>query len=97
MEKSKKKQIFVVYNCDEYVSRDSERLVFISTSPFKIKRFIARQIEKGEYEYTRAPENSSRRRQAKQFLEDFETLTRNEMNGSLKYGQYDYFYDGEEI
>ena len=91
-----KKQIFLVYACDLWKGRDSMRLVMASSSAAKTKRFISKQIEEDKMEYDRLGDRPPRE-EALIFRKDWDSLTRRELNSNLRYGFYDYVYDGEEI
>ncbi len=90
----KRKQIFYLLACDVWKSTASYSPVVLTTSATKLRRTIARQIELGTMEYD-APEGSTPRQQAKKFLNDWRTETRDTINSRLSYGLYDYAYDGE--
>lgn len=94
--KKSKKQIFLLYSCDEWKSTDSLRLVCATTSPTKMKMAIASMIEAGEMEYFMEEDTTDNlKKAAKRFREDWKYLTRRDLNNYLKYGFYDYAYDGE--
>ena len=93
--KTPHKQIFLLYTCDEWCSRDSQKLIMATTSVEKLKSKTAKLIEVGDFDYNN-PE-WDRSVQAKTFLKDFEKSTRTEINSLLNYGFIDYCYDGEEI
>ena len=90
-----KKQIFLLFTCDEQCSTHSQRLIMATTSPTKLKTKIAELIELGDFDYNCS--EWDRNTQAKYFKKDFETYTRTDINSLLKYGFLDYCYDGEEI
>lgn len=46
-----KKQIYTVFACDEWKSKDSMRLLMATTSVRKLKSFIVRKISQGEFDY----------------------------------------------
>lgn len=90
-----KKQIFVVHACDEWKSMDSMRLLMATTSVRRLRAFIAKKIQNGEFDYYDG--ELSRTKQVKQFREDFKTEDNYTINSRLTYGIYDYVYDGEEV
>lgn len=89
-----KKQIFIVQACDAWGSKDSMRLLLVTTSTRRLRAFIAEKIRSGEFDYNDA--EMSRAKQVKQFREDFER-DRSTIDSRLMYGTYDYVYDGEEV
>ena len=90
------KQIYTVFACDEWKSRDSMRLMMATTSVRKLKSFIVRKISDETFTYDKGNELSIPQ-QVKLFKMDFENGLRNDVNGCLHYGFLDYCYDGEEI
>lgn len=90
-----KKQIFLLYTCDEQCSTKSQRLIMATTSSTKLKNKIAKLIEIGDFDYNCS--EWDRDVQVKYFKKDFDTYTRTDINNLLKYGFLDYCYDGEEI
>lgn len=90
-----KKQIYYLHSCDEWRSSESMRLLFVGTSVTKLKMKIAREIREGNMEYDNY--TLPRAEQARRFLADFKTLTRQEINCKLTYGIYDYCHDNEEL
>lgn len=90
-----KKQIFTVFSCDEHCSRNSQKLILCVTSPRKLKTFICREIQKGHFEYNNS--EWSKEKQIEDFKKDFNNNLRHIINIKLKYGFYDYCYDGEPI
>lgn len=94
--KESKKQIFLLWSCDEWKSTDSMSLVCATTSPTKMKMAISGMIESGDMEYFTGDDTSTNpQKAAKQFREDWKEITSNTLNNSLRYGFYDYVYDGE--
>ena len=89
-------QIYTVFACDEWKSRDSMRLLMATTSIRKLKSFIVRKISDETFTYDKGNELSIPQ-QVKLFKMDFENGLRNDVNGCLHYGFLDYCYDGEEI
>ena len=89
------KQIYFVISCDEWKSYNSERLIWIGSSPQKTKRFIMDEIIEENMEYGN-PENSPEE-QAKQFFKDWDTTTRGYLNDNLRYGYFDCIYDNSEV
>lgn len=91
-----KKQIFIVSACDAWQSKDSVRLMLVTTSVRRLKSFIAKQIEDEVFEYG-SDDRLSSKKQAALFRKDFETEERRTINDQLRFGFYDYVHDGEEI
>ena len=90
-----KKQIYTIFSCDGWVSKDSMRLMMVTTSVRRLKSFIAKQIEGKVFEYC---DNSlSPKEQAALFRQDFWTRDRQTINARLRYGVCNVFYDGEYI
>lgn len=90
-----KRQIFLVYDCDEWKSTSSLQLAMATTSVRRLKSFIAKKIERGDFEYDSTEQTS--RQQAAQFRKDFDARPHDWLNSLLKFGFYDYTHDGEEI
>lgn len=90
-----KTQIYIVYSCDEWVSTSSQRLLMCTTDEEVLCSYIAKKIQSGDFEYNN-PE-WSKEEQVSDFEQDFYSSTRAIINSKLKYGYYDYCYDGEEI
>ena len=91
-----KKQIYTIFACDAWQSKDSTRLMMVTTSVRRLKSFIAKQIEDEVFEYgddDRLPP----KKEAALFRKDFEEEEQRTINDRLRYGFYDYTYDGEEI
>lgn len=91
-----KRQIFLVYDCDDWKSTDSMRLCLATTSVRRLKSFIAEKIERGDFYYD-GPDNESPAQSAKRFRKEFETEESRTLNDRLTYGFFDYTHDGEEI
>lgn len=91
-----KKQIYTVFACDEWKSKDSMRLLMATTSVRKLKSFIVRKIADETFTYDKGSELSISQ-QVKLFKIDFENALREDINNCLYYGYLDYCYDGEEI
>lgn len=89
------KQIYYVQSCDEWKSTDTMRIEMVTTSIRKLKTFIAKKIEKGDYEYCDSEMNS--KKQAAVFRSDFDNLDRYTINCKLRYASFEYVYDGEEL
>lgn len=90
-----KKQIYTLFACDGWVSKDSMRLMMVTTSVRRLKAFIAKQIENKVFEYY---DNSlSPKEQAALFRQDFETRDRQTINARLRYGICNIVYDGEDF
>lgn len=90
-----KKQIFLVFACDEWCSKKSQTLLLCTTSVRRLKTFICREIQKGNFEYNSSV--TSRLTQIEEFKHDFDECPRDVINSKLKYGYFDYCYDGEEL
>lgn len=90
------KQIYTVFACDEWKSRDSMRFLMATTSVRKLKSFIVRKIADETFTYDKGSELSIPQ-QVKLFKADFENALRADINNCLHYGFFDYCYDGEEI
>jgi hypothetical protein len=93
----KKKQIFLLYYCGDCKTFPM-KVACAATSATKIKMAIASLIKKGDMEYGDDTENIEKLKsyqQAKVFKEDWKTLTRDKINNKLRYGFYDYTYDGD--
>lgn len=88
------KQIFLFYSCDNWKSTDSMRLVCASTSPSKIKKAIIAKLNEEAMEYG-DDDNLPVKKQVQRFKDDWKNKTRDDINNSLKYGLYDYVYDGD--
>lgn len=88
------KQIFLLYSCDEWKTKDSLRLVCASTSANKIKKAIITSIKNNEMEYTDGNELSLTK-SVILFKKDWESALRDIINDRLKYGFTEYVYDGE--
>lgn len=64
------KQIFTVFACDQWKSRDSMRLLMATTSVRKLKSFIVRKIADETFTYDKGEELSISQ-QIKLFKADF--------------------------
>ncbi len=91
-----RKQIYTVFACDQWKSRDSMRLLMATTSIRKLKSFIVRKIADETFAYDKGNELSISQ-QVKLFKIDFENGLREDINNCLHYGFLDYCYDGEAI
>lgn len=91
------KQIYTVFTCDNWKSRDSMNLIFCSTSQRKLKSFIAKKIEDNTFSYNHGEEDLSKNKQVKMFKSDFDIISHDYINCNLNGGYLDYYYDGEEI
>ena len=89
------KQIFLLYTCDEHCSTHTQRLIMATTSQQKLISKISKLIEIEDLDYNNS--EWDRDIQIKEFKKDFVKCTRTEINSKLKYGFFDYCYDGEEI
>lgn len=90
-----RKQIFMVWSCDDWQSRDSMRLLMATLSTRKLRSFIAARIEDDTFGYE--DDEIPKKRQVERFKFDFDNGLREVINGRLHNGCYDYCYDGEEI
>ena len=90
-----KRQIFLVFDCDGWTRIDSMRLVLVTTSPRRLKSFVADKIERGDFKY--AGSGNTPRQKAASFKKDFGIHTRDWLNSMLEYGFMSCEYDGEEI
>lgn len=88
-----KQQIYLVYSCDEWKSTANMHLILATTSADRVRDFIAGKIQCGEMQY----KYSDCMEAANAFYDDWATVPRYDINGSLEYGLVDYVYDGEEI
>ena len=105
------KQIYYLHSCNEWKEHSSMELLFIGTSQQKLKMKISKEIEEGNMEYkpvtTRydyvdgefklVDKENTPKEQAKLFRQDWETETRNIIKSELKYGDFDYTYNNEEM
>lgn len=91
-----KKQIYLVFSCDDHKTHASEQLIMATTSVRKLKSFLAKEIENGDIDYSYGAEETQKQMVAR-FKKDFDALTRRELNDHLVYAYIDYCYDGEEI
>jgi hypothetical protein len=104
-------QIYYLHSCNEWKEYSSMRLLFIGTSQQKLKMKISKEIEEGNMEYKpvttyhdwdgehiicKEKENTPKQ-QAKLFREDWETESRDSIRSELKYGDFDYTYNNEEM
>lgn len=89
------KQIYYLHNCNEWKEYSSMRLLFIGTSQQKLKMKISKEIEEGNMEYY--DNELSQKEQAKKFRKDWEMETRDIINSRLKYGDFNYTYNNEEM
>lgn len=91
-----KKQIYLVYACDIWKTRDSMRLLMATTSKRKVLALVSKRIEDEAFEYQgykgRRPAEDAR-----EFRRDFDTRTRSELNGDLLYCYLNYVFDGEVL
>ena len=89
------KQIFLLFTCDEHCSTHTQRLIMATISQRILVSKISKLIEMGDLDYNNS--EWSRDIQIKEFKKDFVQCSRTEINSKLKYGFFDYCYDGEEI
>ena len=90
----KKRPIYLVFDCDEWKYRSSMRLAMATTSPKRLRSFIAGKIERGDFIY--GGEEDSIRQQVMSFKKDFDEQPKGSINAMLTYGFFDCVYDGEE-
>ena len=90
-----RKQIFMVWSCDDWQSRDSMRLLMATTSTRKLRSFIAAKIKDDTFGYD--DDDISKKHQVERFKFDFDSGQQVTINGRLNGGCYDYCYDGEEV
>ena len=90
-----KRQIFIIFVCDEWKSRDSSSLLMVTSCVRKLRSFLVKKIKAGDFIYgdTDLPVS----KQVKSFKYDFDHMDNDHINGNLLYGYYDYTYDGEEM
>ncbi len=91
-----KKQIYLLYSCDQWKSRSSMNLIMATTSQTKMCRFIKKKILDEEIVYG-SSEHYNERAAAQAFVKDWNTLPRDEINVRLEEYFLDYTYDGEEL
>lgn len=87
-------EIYLVFYCDEWKSRDSMRLCLATTDVERLKSFLAKKIAAGEFEYGRCKKPTGRKA-ASQFKEDFDYMDIRELN-ELEYAYIECVTDGEE-
>lgn len=90
-----KKQIFVIFACDEHKSRHSMSLLMATTSVKKLRSFLANKIAADDFVYI--DDDLDKKEQVKRFKYDFDNNNRTYINNNLIYGFYDYTHDGEEM
>lgn len=91
-----KRQIYLVYSCDEWKSNSSMGLLMATTSVRRLKAFVAKEIANGNMDYSNGITETPKRMSEK-FQKDFDIIPRERVNDNLVYGCIDYCYDGEEI
>ena len=104
-------QIYYLHSCNEWKEYSSMRLLLIGTSQQKLKMKISKEIEEGNMEYKpvtayqdwngehliwKDKENTPKQ-QAKLFRDDWETKSRDSIRSELKYGDFSYTYNNEEM
>ena len=92
-----RKQIFLLYSCNAWKNRHSMKLLTVTTSPTRLRRFIENEIMNGNMRYADNGETYSEKKAVQQFRAEWKAITRDEINGQLDKGFFDYVYDGEEI
>lgn len=104
-------KIYYLHSCNEWKEYSSMELLFIGTSQQKLKMKISKEIEEGNMEYkpvtTRydyvdgkfklVHKENTPKEQAKLFRQDWETETKDIIESELKYGDFDYTYNNEEM
>lgn len=90
----KKRPIYLVFDCDEWKTRSSMRLAMVTTSPRRLRSFIAGKIERGDFIY--GSEKDPVREQVSSLKKDFDEQLRGSINAMLTYGFFNCVYDGEE-
>lgn len=83
--------IFLLYSCDQWKSKDSERLVCASTELEKIKDAIIEEIKEGNMCYE--DENYSVKKMLKNFNSDWDSGY--DVDPLLIYGSFSCVNDGE--
>ena len=96
------KQIYYLHSCNEWKEYSSMRLLFIGTSQQKLKMKISKEIEEGRYDYVDGEfklvdKENTPKEQAKLFRQDWETEIMDNIKSELKYGDFDYTYNNEEM
>lgn len=93
------KQIYTLFTCDDWKTRDSMSLLMVTTSVRKLKSFIVRKIADETFVYDNDGFSSSA--QVELFESDFESGliygNLSVINDRLLYGFLDQHDDGEEI
>lgn len=87
------KQIFLLYSCDEWKSKDTMILVCASTATTKIRKAIIAQLNSNDMEYSNG-EKLTEQKQIAMFKKDWKTELRDNINDKLRFGFFDYVYDG---
>lgn len=96
MQKSKK-QIFLLFSCDEWKGTESMQLVSVCLSETMLKRAIIREIRDGNMMYNPLTSlDCTREEMIQEFKDDWAFRSRQEINGKLVGGFYDYTYNGEQ-
>ena len=88
------KQIFILFSCDEWKSKDDMRVICATTSANKIKNAIITKLKHDEIAYNE-DEDLNVNNQINMFKKDWKDKTREFINDRLKFAFYDYVYDGE--
>ena len=91
-----KKNIYLIFSCDDWHSTSSMKLLMATTSDKKLKSYVAKKIEDGDFQYHSDICDTSKK-QAAQFRKDFDVLTRREIHNHLAYGCFELTHDGEEL
>ena len=92
-----RKQIFFLYSCDALRRREDMKLLMVTASSSRLRRFIEAKLRNGDMRYADNGESYSEKKAIQQLRADWKTKPRNEINNLLDEGFIDYVYDGEEI
>ena len=92
-----RKQIFFLYSCDVLRRREDMKLLMVTASSSRLRRFIEAKLRNGDMRYADNGESYSEKKAIQQLRADWKTKPRNEINNLLDEGFIDYVYDGEEI
>ena len=88
-----KKQIFVLFSCDEWKDYSSMRLCGASTSATKLKSMVISEIKEKNMIY--GDESSPKSAQIKAIRKAFKEKSPSEINDQLIYGYIETVNDGE--
>ena len=90
-----KEQIYVVFSCDSWKTPNSMRLEMATTSPQKLRDFIIRKLENGDFAYEDQYESAEW--QVEKFKCDFDNKEVVLVDSRLKYCYIESVTDGEEV